>query len=229
VDTEVRLPSLLGAALLAGAIFLLGASAASAESYEQAVENTSGVSHFWPMGEASGSSFADVVGSADAGVSGGVALGEPGGLVEDSSKSALFNGSSGAAQASVDLSGSGKLTVEFWMKWKAFADDDGLAMEFTPNFNEDTGGFLVDPNASVGTFGVGVGEGGSRNNVFFARPSAEQWHYYAFVIDTEGSGATEITPYVEGHVVSYTKAESGTGARCEQPVRIGGDAGPRAL
>jgi hypothetical protein len=189
---------------------LTAAQSASAETYEQAVKGAAGVSHFWPMGEASGSSFADAVGSADAEVAGGVTLGGPGGLVGDSSTAALFGGS-GSAQAGVDLSGSGKLTVEFWMKWKAFANDDGLAMEFTPNFNEHAGGFLVDPNASVGTFGVGVGEYGARNNVFFARPSAEAWHYYAFVIDTEGSGATEITPYVDGHVVSYTKTESGTG------------------
>jgi hypothetical protein len=88
-----------------------------------------------------------------------------------------------------------------------------LALEFTPDFNEHAGGLLVDPNASDGggTFGVGVGEGASRNNVFFAQPSAEQWHYYAFVIDTEGSGASEITPYVDGYAVSYTKSESGTG------------------
>jgi Tol biopolymer transport system component len=197
--------------LVALSLLLLAAGqSASAETYEQAVEGTASLAHFWPMGEASGSSFADAVGGADAEVAGGVTLGEPGGLVGDSATAALFGGS-GSAQAGVDLSGSGKLTVEFWMKWKAFANDDALAMEFTPNFNEHAGGFLVDPNASVGTFGVGVGEYGARNNVFFARPSAEAWHYYAFVIDTEGSGATEIKPYVDGHEVSYTKSESGTG------------------
>ena len=46
----------------------------------------------------------------------------------------------------------------------------------------------------------------------FARPSAEQWHYYAFVIDTEEPGETEITPYVDGHAVAYAKTESNTGA-----------------
>jgi sugar lactone lactonase YvrE len=210
----VSLPVLLGAVLLVGMLSLLVVtSSALAESYEEAVEGTSGVSHFWPMGETSGSSFADVVGGATGELSGGVTLGEPGGLVGDSSTAALFDGSSGAAQAPVDLSGSGRLTVEFWMKWKTFGDDDALALEFTPNFNEHAGGFLVDPSASDGggTFAVGVGEGGSRNNVFFAQPSAEQWHYYAFVIDTEGSGTTEITPYVDGHAVSYTKSASGTG------------------
>jgi hypothetical protein len=200
--------------LLMGAFLLWGlVCGASAETYAEAVEGTAGVSHFWPMGESSGSSFADLVGGDDATTSGGVTLGEPGGLVGDSSTSALFNGSSGAAQAPVDLSGTGELTVEFWMKWKEFAADDALALEFTPDFNEHAGGFLVDPNASDGggTFGVGVGEGASRNNVFFAQPTAEQWHYYVFVIDTEGSGATEITPYVDGHAVSYTKSESHSG------------------
>ncbi len=144
---------------------------------------------------------------------GGVTLGEPGGLVGDSSTSALFNGSSGAARASVDLSGTHQLTVEFWMKWSAFAEDDHLALEFTPDFNEYAGGFLVDPDASPGTdFAVSIGEGGSRNTVYFERPSAGVWHYYAFVIDTEAPAETEITPYVDGQAVSYTKSESGTGA-----------------
>lgn len=167
------------------------------------------------MGESSGSTLADVAGSDTAEVSStGVTLGEPGGLVGDASTSVLFDGSSGAAHASVDLSGTHVLTVEFWMKWKAFASDDALALEFTPNFNEHPGGFLVDPDSPEGggKFGVGIGEGGSRNNVFFARPSAETWHHYAFVINTEASAETQITPYVDGHVVSYTKSASATGA-----------------
>ena len=187
--------------------------AAALGGYEQEVEDTAGIQHFWPMGESSGSSFADVFGGAEASVTGGVTLGETGGLVGDSATSALFDGSSGAAHAPVNLSGSGKETVEFWMKWPVFGDDDALALEFTPNFNENTGGFLVDPNASDegGMFGVGVGEGASRNNAFFTQPSADTWHYYAFVIDTEASGASEITPYVDGKTVSYSKTESGTG------------------
>ncbi|MGA7705604.1 MAG: LamG-like jellyroll fold domain-containing protein [Solirubrobacteraceae bacterium] len=204
----------VGALLALVAIVLLTtAGVASAETYQEAVEGTTGIAHFWPMGESLGFSFADVVGSDDASLVGGVSLGEPGGLVGDSATSALFDGSTGAAHAPVDLSGSGKLTVEFWMKWPVFGDNDALALEFTPDFNENAGGFLVDPNAyeDGGTFGVGVGEGASRNNAFFAQPSAEAWHYYAFVIDTEGSGATEITPYVDGKAMSYSKTESGTG------------------
>jgi alpha-tubulin suppressor-like RCC1 family protein len=213
VSIAERLP-ILGALLASLIIALLSATpSASAETYREAVEGTASLSHFWPMGESSGSSFADAVGGANAEVLGGVTLGEPGGLVGDSSTSALFNGSSGAARASVDLSGTHKLTVEFWMKWSAFAEDDHLALEFTPNFNEYAGGLLVDPDASPGTdFAVSIGEGSSRNTVYFERPSAGVWHYYAFVLNTEAPAETEITPYVDGHAVSYTKTESGTGA-----------------
>ena len=49
----------VGATLALMAISLLTlAPSASAESYEEAVEGTTGISHFWPMGEVSGSSFA---------------------------------------------------------------------------------------------------------------------------------------------------------------------------
>ena len=92
------------------------------------------------------------------------------------------------------------MTVEFWLKWDNYANDDHLAMEFTDNFNDNAGGFLVDPNAPQlgGSFGVGIGTGDSRNNVFFARPSAGAWHHYAFVLDTAAPAAQQITPYVDG-------------------------------
>ncbi|MGH2854497.1 MAG: hypothetical protein ACRDLF_09965, partial [Solirubrobacteraceae bacterium] len=128
----VRIPGRRGAfALLLGAVLLLaGARGARAETYKHAVETTSGLAHFWPMGEGSGeTSFADIIGGANAEVLGGVTLGEPGGLIGDPSTSALFNGSSGAARASIDLSGTHELTVEFWMKWSSYGADDHLAME----------------------------------------------------------------------------------------------------
>jgi alpha-tubulin suppressor-like RCC1 family protein len=182
-------------------------------AYEQAVEKTAGVSHFWPMGESSGSSFADAIAGDNAELTSGVTLGEAGGLVDDSATSALFDGSTGTAHAGVDLSSTHELTVEFWMKWGAYASDDRLALEFTPNFNEYSGGFLIDPDATPGSdFAVSIGRSTSRNTVYFERPSAGIWHYYAFVIDTEAAAETQITPYVDGHTMSYTKSESGTGS-----------------
>ena len=92
------------------------------------------------------------------------------------------------------------MTIEFWLKWNAYANNDALAMEFTPNFNENNGGFLVDPNSGQfgGTFGIGIGGGSDRNSIFFQRPSAGAWHHYAIVIDTSAAAGSEITPYVDG-------------------------------
>jgi PKD repeat protein len=195
------------------ALGLVLAPLAWGESYEQAVEGTSGLAHFWPMSETSGSSLTDAAGGATAEVSGGVTLGEPGALVGDASTSAVFNGSSGAAHASVDLSGTHELTVEFWMKWSTYGSDDHLALEFTPNFNEYAGGFLVDPDATPGSdFAVSLGRGATANTVLFERPSAGAWHYYAFVINTEAPSETEITPYIDGKAVPYTKSASDSGA-----------------
>jgi PKD repeat protein len=125
-----------------------------------------------------------------------------------------FDGANDAAFANVNLSNTPKATVEFWLKWDAFADDDSLAMELTPNFNSNAGGMLLDPNAPQenGKFGIGIGSGLSRNNAFFTRPSAGAWHHYAFVFDTTAGATNQITPYVDGQPVSYTKTATGTGA-----------------
>ncbi len=186
-------------------------------TYAQAVEETPGIAHYWRMDQSSGSSFADLVGGAQAtitGQPGAVALGAPGALSSESDAAASFDGVSGAAQASVNLSATSKLTIELWLKWDKYENNDALAMELTPNFNSEPGGFLVDPNAGEegGKFAVGIGIGGSRNNVYFARPSAGAWHYYAFVINTLAPAASQITPYVDGQPVPYTKLTSGSGA-----------------
>ena len=183
-------------------------------AYAKAVEGTNGIQYYWRMGDGTGSStLASTIGNASAILSGGATPGQPGALVSDSTTSTSFDGVSGAASASLDLSADTSVTVEFWMKWNAYANNDALAMEFTPNFNNNPGGFLVDPNASgINQFGVAIGQGAARNNVYFQRPSAGAWHYYAFVINTAAPGATEITPYVDGQPVTYTKTASGTGA-----------------
>jgi PKD repeat protein len=183
-------------------------------NYSPTVLSTPGLAHYWRMDETGGTTFKDVVGTSDAATSGEPTLGVPGGIPNDSDLAARFDGVNDAATAPVNLSGTHAVTVEFWLKWNAYANDDRLAMEFTGNFNEVPGGFLVDPDApqNGGTFGVGIGLGTSRNNVFFARPSAGAWHHYAFVIDTSAPAAQEITPYVDGKPVTYTKLDSGTGA-----------------
>ncbi|HEX5922836.1 MAG TPA: PKD domain-containing protein [Baekduia sp.] len=183
-------------------------------SYTQRVTNTAGLTHYWRMGELAGTTLGDSKGTSPATTSGGPALGAPGAVAGDSDTSVRFNGTTSAATANVDLSASSKLTIEFWLKWNAYANDDRLAMEFTASFNGTPGGFLVDPNAPEqgGKFAVAIGSGLGRNNVYFARPSAGAWHHYAFVIDTAAPAANEILPYVDGQAVAFTKNDSGTGA-----------------
>jgi YD repeat-containing protein len=181
-------------------------------TYPQRVLATGGLDHYWRMGETTGTTLADSKGTSSATVAGGPTLGGAGAV--DSNGSVGFDGIDDSASAAVDLSGTSKVTVEFWMKWNAYADDDDLAMEFTPNFNDNAGGFIVDPNApqNSGSFGVGIGTGASRNTAYFARPTAGAWHHYAFVLDSTAPAAGQVIPYVDGQPVTYTKTASGTGA-----------------
>ncbi len=110
------------------------------------------MAHFWPMGESSGSSFADMRGwrqrdthgRCDAGQSG-----RPGRRLLDLRRVRRLLGR--GPRRSRTCRARSKLTVEFWMKWKSYGADDHLALEFTPNFNEHPGGFLVDPDATPGS------------------------------------------------------------------------------
>ncbi|MCW3015375.1 MAG: Conserved secreted protein of unknown function, putative domain, partial [Solirubrobacterales bacterium] len=191
----------------------LTVTAGGVSSYGDTVLATAGLTNYWRMGEAAGPSLADSTGGASATATGGT-FGVPGGPPGDPNTAVRFNGSTDSARAAVNLTSTSKVTVEFWLKWNAYSNNDALAMEFTPNFNGTDGGFLVDPNAPQfgGTFGVALGRAGSRNNVFFARPSAGAWHHYAFILDTTAPGASQITPYVDGRAVTYQKSDSGTGA-----------------
>jgi YD repeat-containing protein len=183
-------------------------------TYSKSVLGTSTLLHYWRMGEASGPTLADSKGTSTATATGGPTFGVPGSLKGDPNTAVRFDGVDDAASAPLNLAGKSAVTVEFWLKWNSYANDDRLAMEFTNNFNEAAGGFIVDPDApqNGGTFGVGIGQGASRNNVFFARPTAGQWHHYAFVLDTSAPAAQQITPYVDGKAIAYTKLDSGTGA-----------------
>jgi YD repeat-containing protein len=181
-------------------------------TYPEAVLSTAGLIGYWRMGDGSGPVFLDSAGSSPASASGGVTFGVPGALRGDANTAGRFDGVSGAAAAAVDLSKTSQVTLEFWLRWSAYSNNDALAFEFTPNFNNANGGFLVDPNSSFGKFAVSLGKGASRNVVTFARPTAGQWHHYAFVLDTSAPAAEEITPYVDGKPVAYSKPSSGTGA-----------------
>ena len=183
-------------------------------TYYSAVLGTTGLLHYYRLGEAAGPTVTDSFGSSNGTITGGK-FGEPGAISGDPNTALAFNGTSDFGAIPMNLSSTSHVTVEFWLKWNKYSSNEDIALEFTPNFNTNAGGFLVDPNAAQygGTFGVGLGKTSSmRNTVFFTRPSAGVWHYYAFVLDTTQPGATQITPYVDGQSVSYQKANTGTSA-----------------
>ena len=181
--------------------------------YPDAVLGTAGLTHYYRLGESAGPTVSDSVGSANGSITGGK-FGEPGAITGDPNTSLAFNGTSDFGSIPMNLSATSHITVEFWLKWNKYSSNEDIALEMTPNFNINAGGFLVDPNAAQygGTFGVGIGKSTTRNTVFFTRPSAGVWHYYAFVLDSTQPGSSQIIPYVDGQPVSYQKANSGTGA-----------------
>ena len=161
-----------------------------------------------------------------------------------------FDGTNDAATANLNLSGTSKVTVEFWMKWNGYANDDALAMEFTPNFNSTAGGFLIDPNAPAG-------RRASSRVAHRQRRRAQQrllrtvrapatWHHYAFVLDTHGRGRdadhpvrrrpsrsrTRRPPRAPAPATSPTRRSTScraAEARCSaRRPRRGGDLQPRA-
>ncbi len=165
-------------------------SLAGVSSYSDAVLDTPGLIHYWRLGEKSGSTFADLVGGSNATAFGSPELGVSGGVGGDPDLAARFDGINDNAKASVDLSGEHAITVEFWLNWQSYDNNDALALELTNNFNQNDGGFIVDPNApqAGGSFGIGIGRGESRNNTYFERPSAGKWHHYAFVLGRQRAG-----------------------------------------
>ena len=117
--------------------------------YSNAVTASSDLIDYWRLGETAGTSLVDSIGGRNATALNGVTLGTAGNLTLDPNTAATFDGTNDAAQASVNLSGTSKLTLEFWLKWTTFANDDKLAFEFTPNFNNSDDGFLVNPISST--------------------------------------------------------------------------------
>ena len=168
--------------------------------YPQTILATTGLSGYWRLGEASGTTLADQLG----------APADRAGRRDARrarARSPAMRTPPRASTASTTpppprstCPRTNKLTVEFWLKWNAYANDDRLAMEFTPNFNDNAGGFLVDPNARQRRQVRPSASAAAHRatTCYFARPSAGAWHHYAFVIDTTAPAATQITPYVDG-------------------------------
>jgi hypothetical protein len=190
------------AAVVSSAWVLAGASPtptlAASSAYATAVLADAPMA-YWRLDEAAGTMMNDASGHGHAGTyTGAVGHSQAGALVGDTDTATGFDGVSAAANAPLDLSSTSRITLEFWLKWASYANDDRLAMELGAPY-QATAGVLVDPNS--GSFpgkvevSLGDGTGGAAATTTIARPSAGVWHYYALVLD-HATGS--ITPYVDG-------------------------------
>ena len=98
------------------------------------------------------------------------------------------------------------VTVSFWLNWAAYANNDQLALEFTPNYNNSTGGFIIDPNGASfpGNVEIDLKGNSGYNGKTISRPSANAWHYYTVVFDTSQPASSELTIYLDGSQPSAT-------------------------
>ena len=127
-------------------------------------------------------------------------------------KSLRGDGATAAGSIPINLAGITKLSLSFWLYWDAYSTADNLAMEFTPNFNTNVGGILIDPSSGApanGLFQVGFCQVSGQPPAWsFARPSAAAWHHYLLVMDSSVSGGT-MAVYVDGGAQSLTVAAVG--------------------
>ncbi|HET6866289.1 MAG TPA: hypothetical protein VFH80_10210, partial [Solirubrobacteraceae bacterium] len=152
-------------------------------TYDTTITAEASLVGYWPMNDASGTTMAaDSKGANGAYTASGVTLGATG--IGDGETAASFDGSSGAASVAIDLSAYTQISLEFWLKWSAFANNDALAAEYTANWNNNVGAFIIDPNSSA-TAAFDFNAHGSSNSAHnnFPRPSAGAWHYYVLEFD----------------------------------------------
>jgi Concanavalin A-like lectin/glucanases superfamily/Domain of unknown function (DUF4832) len=164
---------------------------------------------FWKLDDSDPQMMRDASGNGWNGVFAGGVWPVDGGHVFDRGRH--FDGTSGTARAPLDLSGANAVTLEFWLSWDSFADNNQVAFEFSagPGTFQTTDGFLVDPNSAFWPgqleVSMGDGSGASYNSILFARPRPGEWHHYAIVLDRSAPPHRQIVPYLDGAPVSYSQ------------------------
>ena len=124
--------------------------------------------------------------------------------------SRYFNGSSDYlnSASNINLGSWNKITVSFWLEWDAFANDNKVALEFSPDASSNTGAFNVVPdNTSTSAFLIGLdGSAGTyKTSTYITRPNALQYNHVCIALDrTAGSATTSIKTYLNGNLQSST-------------------------
>jgi len=179
-------------------------AAAAATDYRSTILADSPVA-YWRLGEASGTTASDEIGSSDGSYGGDVTLGETGALAGDSNTSVSLAGSStrydGITVSSLDTADySSGITIELWVDWDS-TNYGGFAVEARADGNNRV--FLDCRDASPAwSFRIGGtwNGGGTKPGAGFQ----DGWHLYAFTFD----GTTAKT-YRDG-VLQNTQSASAT-------------------
>ena len=114
-----------------------------------------------------------------------------------------FDGTNDYASAAIDLSSFDKITVSFRMYVASFTTADGLALEYTANFNSKDG-FNFNPNDNTGVISFGYTKAaGTYWLDSFTRPSAAAWHHYVITLDRANRVNTASVDGVSQSVSTY--------------------------
>lgn len=178
---------------------------------------------YWRLGETSGTTASDSIGTAHGTISGGVTLGQPGALA-DGNKAMRFNGTTGGVLAptgAYQTFGTGPMTLECWCRFPIAPTpfthpidmkDDGSGNAGPQFYVTDTQfGFQVN-NTVAGASTV-------QAPVIAAAVADGQWRHYVAVLSR---GPDELRLYVNGAFVAGPSAfPAGTSITSTDGVGIG--------
>lgn len=161
---------------------------------------------YWRFNGSSGTLVRDIAGGHNATLTGSASGHQPGALMTPDSSSTSFNsGTSDAASAAIDLSPYSVITIECWLAWAAFANNDQLLGEYSTNYNVNNA-FIIDPNSSttLGFQWVMSTSAGNHFDATMTRPGGSfVWHQYAATLDRT---TPAITCYLDGVKVSTSNS-----------------------
>lgn len=116
--------------------------------------------------------------------------------------------------ATVNLSGSQKCALSFWLWWVGYANDDDLALDF--GTGSSAGGFTVDPNAASSTrFTVFTYDAGASNlastDVNRTEIAAGQWNHIVVNFDRALAGGTAVHEFYINGAAAVDNNHNSTG------------------
>lgn len=114
-----------------------------------------------------------------------------------------FDGVDDYASVSLDLTGTNKVSIAFWLYRPSWTNDDKLAFEFSVNTGSATTGFYFDPNHVSGGMQIAMLGNVGYASAEYARPSAAAWHHYVVVFD-KSLATNECDLYIDGILATPT-------------------------